>query len=129
MKCVLAAAGIRIFSKAPLKLVTLREAIVVVVIAAIVVPFTTAFWGAAFTITNGYGTQYWVEWRNLGLSNAATAIALLPGFIFAAGNAKIWRGKICWKRLIEAGLLGAGLLATGILVFATHRAERILRLG
>jgi PAS domain S-box-containing protein len=105
-----------------LKFATLREAFAVIAVAAIVVPFTTAFWGAAFTISNGYGTNYWIEWRNLGLSNAATAIALLPAFIIVAGSARNWRIKIGWKRLIEAIVLGAGLLATGILVFASQPA-------
>ena len=50
---VLAAAGIRLFIKSPLNKITLRDAIVFVLIAVIIVPFGTAFWGAAFTITNG----------------------------------------------------------------------------
>ena len=47
---VLAAAGIRLFIKSPLNKITLRDAIVFVLIAVIIVPFGTAFWGAAFTI-------------------------------------------------------------------------------
>ena len=70
---VLAAAGIRLFIKSPLNKITLRDAIVFVLIAVIIVPFGTAFWGAAFTISNGFGSEYWVEWRNLGISNGVTA--------------------------------------------------------
>ena len=55
---VLAAAGIRLFIKSPLNKITLRDAIVFVLIAVIIVPFGTAFFGAAFTITNGFGTHY-----------------------------------------------------------------------
>ena len=65
---VLAAAGVRFFIKSPLKGITLRDAIVFVLIAVILVPFGTAFWGAAFTVSNHFGTHYWVEWRDLGIS-------------------------------------------------------------
>ena len=75
---VLAAAGIRLFIKSPLNRITLRDAVVFVLIAVIIVPFGTAFWGAAFTISNGFGTDYWVEWRNLGISNGVTAVVLVP---------------------------------------------------
>ena len=69
---VAVAAGIRIFLKSPLKFITLREAIVFVLIAVIIVPFGTAFWGAAFTLSNHYGTALLgrmaqpgnLEWRN-----------------------------------------------------------------
>jgi PAS domain S-box-containing protein len=47
------------------------------------VPFLTAFWGAAFTIANHFGTSYWVEWRNLGISNGVTVIVLVPAILIA----------------------------------------------
>src|SRR5436190_11469377 len=78
---VSAAAGIRLFIKSPLKSITLRDAIVFVLIAVVIVPFGTAFWGAAFTLSNHFGTHYWVEWRNLGISNGVTAIVLVPAIL------------------------------------------------
>ena len=45
VKCVSAAAGIRILIKSPLKAITLRDAILFVLIAVVLVPFGTAFWG------------------------------------------------------------------------------------
>jgi integral membrane sensor domain MASE1 len=42
VKCVLAAAGIRILIKSPLKAITLRDAILFVLIAVVLVPFGTA---------------------------------------------------------------------------------------
>jgi integral membrane sensor domain MASE1 len=50
VKVVLTAAGIRMFIKSPFHLITLRDAIVFVLIAVVIVPFGTAFWGAAFTL-------------------------------------------------------------------------------
>src|SRR4029077_2129993 len=81
---VLVAAGIRIFIKSSLKRITLRDAVVFVLIAVVLVPFGTAFWGAAFTISNHFGTHYWVEWRNLGISNGVTAVVFVPAFLLAA---------------------------------------------
>ena len=40
--------GIRLFIRSPLKGITLRDALVFVLISVIIVPFGTAFWGAAF---------------------------------------------------------------------------------
>ena len=66
VKCVAAAAGIRILITSPLKAITLRDAILFVLVAVVLVPFGAAFWGAAFTVSYGFGTRYWIEWRNLG---------------------------------------------------------------
>ena len=57
VKCVSAAAGIRLLIKSPLKAITLRDAILFVLIAVVLVPFGTAFWGASFTVSYGFGTQ------------------------------------------------------------------------
>ena len=91
LKCISAAAGIRFLIKSPLKAITLRDAILFVLIVAVLVPFGTAFWGASFTVSWGYGTRYWVEWRNLGISNAVTAVVLEPSS---------WCHYFCWVRII-----------------------------
>ena len=90
--------------KSPLKAITLRDAILFVLIAVVLVPFGTAFWGAAFTVSNGFGTRYWIEWRNLGISNAVTAVVLVPAFLLGAHHLFVRRPKAlppdaCWKRL------------------------------
>jgi len=110
------AAGLRIFIKSPLKLLTLRDAIAFILIAVVIVPFGTAFWGAAFTISNHFGTYYWVEWRNLGISNAVTAIVLVPAILIGV-HQLAGRPKPTWPRLLEAALLGAGLLVVGVFAF------------
>jgi len=84
VKCVLAAAGIRSLIKSPLKAITLRDAIRFVLVAVVLVPFGTAFWGASFTVSYGFGTHYWIEWRNLGISNAVTTVVLVPAFLLGA---------------------------------------------
>jgi two-component system, LuxR family, sensor kinase FixL len=115
---LLAAAGIRFFVKSPLKSVTLRDALVFVLVAVIIVPFGTAFWGAAFTVSNNFGTRYWVEWRNLGVSNGVTAVVLVPAFLLLAGRLARRAGKLSPARLLEGSLLALGIITSGWFVFA-----------
>jgi PAS domain S-box-containing protein len=118
VKCVSAAAGIRLLIASPIKSITLRDAIVFVLVAVVIVPFGAAFWGASFTVAYGYGTRYWVEWRNLGISNAVTTVVLLPALLlggqYLLGPRPIRPTR---ARMLEAGLLGAGTAALGIFVF------------
>ncbi len=117
VKTVLAAAGIRLFIKSPFNRITLREAIIFVLIAVVIVPFGTAFWGAAFTISNGFGTRYWVEWRNLGISNGVTAIVLVPAILLGVRFLHAKGIKAARRRILEACLLAVGLLAVGYVAF------------
>jgi len=115
---VLVAAGIRLFIKSPLNRITLRDALVFVLIAVIIVPFGTAFWGAAFTISNGFGTNYWVEWRNLGISNGVTAVVLVPALLLVANRLSGRGCRVAPIRMIEGSLLGLGIVVVGTYVFA-----------
>src|SRR5580765_4525040 len=120
------AAGIRILLKSPLRFATLHEAIVFVLIAVIIVPFGTAFWGAAFTISNHFGIHYWTEWRNLGISNAVTAIVLVPAILLGAHYLSAPRIRVAPVRLLEGAALGASILTAGAFAFDTSSAGRIL---
>jgi PAS domain S-box-containing protein len=123
VKCVSAAAGIRILITSPLKAITLRDAILFVVIAVVLVPFGTAFWGASFTVSYGYGTEYWVEWRNLGISNAVTTIVLVPAFLLGVHHLFVRRPRApSPRRAAEALLLGACTVALGAFVFGQSPA-------
>ena len=118
VKCVSAAAGIRILIKSPLKAITLRDAIRFVLIAVVLVPFGTAFWGASFTVSYGFSTQYWIEWLNLGISNAVTTVVLVPAFLLGAHYLFVRRPRaLSPQRVLEAALVGACTVALGIFVF------------
>jgi PAS domain S-box-containing protein len=118
LKCVSAAAGIRLLIKSPIKAITLRDAILFVLIAVVIVPFGTAFWGAAFTVSYGFGTRYWIEWRNLGISNAVTAVVLVPAILLGAHLLFVRRPRaLSYRRVLEAALVGACTVAVGIFVF------------
>ena len=116
VKILLTAAGIRWFIKSPFHLLGLREAILFVLIAAIIVPFGTAFWGAAFTIAYGYGSNYWVEWRNLSISNAVTTIVLVPVILIGI-NQFARKGKVAPAHFLEICLLVLGVFAVGYVTF------------
>jgi len=113
-----AAAGIRLLIKSPLETITLRDALLFVLIAVVLVPFGTAFWGASFTVAYGFGTRYWIEWRNLGISNAVTAVVFVPVFLLCAHHLFARRART-WsrRRVLEAAFVGACTVALGIFAF------------
>ena len=118
VKCVSAAVGIRVLIKSPLKAITRRDAILFVLVAVVLVPFGTAFWGASFTVSYGFGTRYWIEWRNLGISNAVTTVVLVPVFLLGAHHLFDRRPRaLSPRRVLEAVFLGACTVALGIFVF------------
>jgi two-component system, LuxR family, sensor kinase FixL len=114
---VLTAAGIRMFIKSPFHLISLRDVTVFVLIAVLIVPVGTAFWGAAFTVSNHFGTNYWVEWRNLSISNGVTAIVLVPVILIGVHQLSTKGFKAAPWRILEACLLAAGIFAVGYLAF------------
>jgi len=118
VKCVSAAAGIRMLTRSPLPAITLRDATLFVLVAVVLVPFGTAFWGADFTISYGFGTRYWTEWRNLGISNAVTAVVLVPAFLLGAHHLFVRRPRaVSSGRVLEAALVGGCTVALGFFVF------------
>jgi signal transduction histidine kinase len=123
VKCVLAAAGIRALIRSRVTALTLRDAVIFILVAVVAVPFGTALWGAAFTISWGYGTRYWIEWRNLGISNAVTTVVLVPGFLLGAQYLLHRRTRALSRgRLLEAAVLGASTVALGLFVFDQNTA-------
>ncbi len=113
---LLVAGGLRVFIKSPLKQITLRDAIVFVLIAVVIVPVGTAFWGAAFN-ANRFGTYYWTEWRNLSISNGVTAVVLVPAILL--GVHQLSTRSLCMTRarVLEGVVLATGIVAVGSFVF------------
>ena len=118
VKIVAAAAGIRILIRSPLKALTLRDAIIFVLIAVVLVPFGTAFWGAAFTVSNGFGTRLLDRMAQPG--NLECGDDRRPGAGISAGRVPSVRQTaeaFPPRRALEAALLGACTVAVGIFVF------------
>ena len=116
-KYLLTAAGIRTFIESPFHLISLREALTFVAVAVIVVPLGTAFWGAAFTVSYGFGVRYWAEWRNLSISNGVTTIVLVPAILIGVHWLLRKQLNAAPGRVVEACILGAGILAVGYVAF------------
>ena len=80
----------------------------------VLVPFGAAFWGASFTLSYGFGTQYWSEWLNLGISNAVTTVVLVPAFLLGAHHLFVRRPRaLSPQRVLEAAFVGACTVALG----------------
>jgi len=122
VKYIATAAGIRLFITSRFHRISLREAVIFVAIAVVIVPAGTAFWGAAFTVSNGYGTHYWVEWRSLAVSNGVTAIVLVPVTMIGVHQLRAKRLAVSTNRLLEAGVLAVGIVAVGYLAFNQEAA-------
>ena len=130
VKCVAAAAGIRVLIRSPIQAPTLRDAILFVLVAVVFVPFGTAFWGASFTVSYGFGTRYWIEWRNLGISNAVTTVVLVPALLLGAHHLFVRRPRaLSPRRVMEAALVGACTVAAGHLRLRSgaRRPQRVAR--
>src|SRR5204863_8948967 len=117
VKCVAAAAGIRLLIKSPVKAITVHDATRFVLIAVVIVPFAAALWGASFTLAYGFGSNYWIEWRNLGVSNAVTTVVLVPLFLLAAHQLSGGASTLPRRRVLEAALVAVATFALGLYVF------------
>jgi len=116
-KAIVTAAGIRLLIKSPIHLISLREAIVFVLVAVFIVPVVSAFWGAAFTVANNYGSDYWVEWRNLGISNGVTTLVLVPAILIGINRLVSRELKPSPSRVAEGTVLAFFILIIGWLAF------------
>ena len=113
---LLVAGGLRLFIKSPLKQITLRDAIVFVLIAVVLVPVGTAFWGAAFN-ANHFGNHYWTEWRNLSISNGVTAVVFVPAILLGVHQLSTRSLRMTRARIVEAVVLATAIVVVGSFVF------------
>lgn len=118
VKSVATAAGIRMFVRSSVNALTLRDATLFVLIAVVLVPFGSAFWGAGLAIYHGFGVSYWIEGRNLAVSNAVTTVVLVPALLLAAHHLFVGRPRaLLSRRALEATLLIMGMVVVGEFVF------------
>ena len=121
-RALLAAGGIRMVVKSPFHRPTFSDALSFVLIAVVGVPMVTSLWGAAFTLPNSTGPGLFIQWRNLTLSSAVTAIVLIPALLNAAHQVSTRRVRMKKARVLEAILLGVTITLVSWLVFAFPRS-------
>ena len=100
----------------PGRLDTLRAMVVFLAFAVFLAPAVGATAGAAAVKWHGALHDYWLVWEEWALSNAITALALLPVLTVGMSEAGDAPRLSPW-RAVEASLLGLGLLAVGAGVF------------
>ena len=114
-EALLAAGGVRLLSREPFSLGTLRQVAIFVGVGALFAPLVSSFPDAAI-VSTFHNEGYWDVWNRRAFSNVLSEIAIVPavtGAISAAGNSlSHWRGR----RWMEAGVLFAGLVAATLLV-------------
>ena len=114
-EALLAAGGVRLLSREPFRLDTLRQVAIFIGVAALFAPVVSSFVDAAVVATLP-DERYWEVWNRRVFSNVLSEIAVVPAVTgamgAAAGALSQWRAR----RWIEAVALFAGLAAAAVLV-------------
>lgn len=118
-EAVLGAAGMRIFSKAPIRFDTFRNVSTYFLCGALIAPLLSSFLDSGFVMLNRWGTQgYWEVWRVRLFSNVCSSIILVPTIVAWCTGGRINLRNVSIARVIETLLLALGFLLTGIAVFS-----------
>ena len=115
-KGLAAATLLRTFMRNPLRLATVKEFGVFILIAALLVPAASSFVAAAPWRT--MGSSYWTAWEQWFMGDALAQLVLMPGLLHLVSA----RWEMKWppgKNSLEAAFLVAGLIVTNWLAFAT----------
>jgi signal transduction histidine kinase len=116
-RALVAAGGVRWFSAGPLRFDRLRGVMLFLLFPVILAPVAGALVGARIvTLAEGTG-DYRLLWQAWALSNALTALILLPIIMIGIARLGTWKRRATPGRLYEAGLLSAGLLAVSVVAF------------
>ena len=119
LRACLAALGLRRFARGADRGERVSDTVAFLAFAVFLAPAVSAFAGASVVRWHGVSDDWWLSWQQWWLSNAITALTLLP--LLRAG-ASLLTGKGIGarpspRRLAEAALLSTGLLAVGTSVF------------
>ena len=99
------------------RLDSLREMVIYLLVTVLIAPGVAALAGAALTVSEGAARTFWPVWQQWWLSNAITALTLLPLLTIDLGrlreNLRARPGRIA-----EGALLFVALLVTGAVVLS-----------
>ena len=116
-RALVAAGGVRWFIAGPLRFDTLRGVTLFLLFPVILAPLAGALVGAGIvTLADGTG-DYRLLWQAWTLSNALTALVLLPIILTGIAQLPTWKRRATPGRLYEACLLFTGLLAVSLVAF------------
>ncbi|HMJ85184.1 MAG TPA: MASE1 domain-containing protein, partial [Vicinamibacterales bacterium] len=117
LRAVIAALGLRRFAGRPLRFDTLRGMVAFFAFAVFLAPCAAASAGAGLVAANHPGTDFWLVWQQWVLSNALTALTLLPVIVIAVHKLNQDFVRIRAVRVLEASLLLIGLIVVDNAVF------------
>jgi signal transduction histidine kinase/CheY-like chemotaxis protein len=120
LRACLAAAALRRFSPARRLGETVSEISAFLAFCVFLAPAAGAAFGASVVRLHGGADDWWVVWQEWWLSNAITALTLLPLMLVAvdASISKKARPRPSARGVAEGALLALGLLALGAAIFA-----------
>jgi signal transduction histidine kinase/CheY-like chemotaxis protein len=117
LRAVIAVLGLRRFAGRPLRFDTLRGMVAFFAFAVFLAPCAAASAGAGLVAANHTGTDFWLVWQQWVLSNALTALTLLPVILIAVHKLNQDGVRVRAVRVLEASLLLIGLLVVDNAVF------------
>jgi PAS domain S-box-containing protein len=118
IRALLAAGGIRYFDPDGPRLDTFRGAATFLAFAVAIGPIVGAFLGSGVVVLHTGAPEFWLIWQAWFLSNALTALTLLPIIVIGLAKVGLQSSVVSWRFRLETSALFVGLLAVGALVFA-----------
>ena len=119
LRAVMAALGLRRLAGRPLRFDTLRGMLAFFAFAVFLAPCAAAFAGAGIVVAYNPGTFFWPAWQQWTLSNALTALTLLPVIVIVANRLDSDGIRVQPARVLEALVLLIGLVVVDSAVFMT----------
>jgi signal transduction histidine kinase/ActR/RegA family two-component response regulator len=123
LRALIAAVGLRRFGGRPLRLDSLRGMLAFFAFAVALAPCATALMGAGIVAAHHPGAPYWLAWQQWTLSNALTALAMLPVIVIVVQRLETGRIPLRPGRVVEASLLLIGLLVVDSAVFTSSYGQ------
>ena len=117
VKGLLGAAILRRLIKNPVRLETVWEFAVFCLFAVLLIPFASAFGGAALRHNLGYA--FWPAWEQWFMGDALTQLVVTPAIFYLVIGFPWAMPAPTAKRAVEGGLLTAGLILTGYVALNT----------
>ena len=120
-KGIVTALALRWLIDNPLRLKTVREFALYLLVAVLAVPAAGAFAGAA--VRSIFDPNFWLSWQQWFLGDALAQLIITPAILYwvfgAQGNLRVRSSR----RLVEGGLLAAGLIVSGYLATNTESSS------
>ena len=116
-KGLFGAAILRRLIKNPVRLQTVREFAVFCLFAVFLIPFASAFGGAALRYSLGHA--FWPAWEQWFMGDALTQLVVTPAIFYLVIGYPWAMAAPTAKRAVEGGLLTAGLILSGYIAFNT----------